>query len=599
MHDAHPVAVRGEYPRPQFVRADWMCLNGTWEFERDPNRSGRERGLGTPTGVYRESILVPFCLESQQSGIGETDFMAAVWYRRDFELPPDWLGKRILLHFGAVDYRAEVFINGNSVGVHQGGFAPFTFDISPWLNPGANMLTVCAEDDLRRGNQARGKQSKLYQSYGCYYTRTTGIWQTVWLEPVPTASLENVKFYPDPTNQKVLVEVAIRGADQDGKEMQVDLEARFDGSALGWASQGVRGSVVRLELSLDEYHAWQLGSPNLYDVSIRLRKMGGIVDQVETYFGLREVSLGAGGVFINGIPVFQRLVLDQGYYPDGVYTAPSDEDIKRDILLAMSLGFNGARLHQKVFDPRYLYWADRLGYLVWGEYPSWGLDVSNPESLTRFLPEWLDVVQRDFNHPSIVLWCPFNETWDRYHDKHARQDDEILRAVYQVTKVVDPTRPVIDTSGAFHVATDIFDIHDYEQDPTIFASHFEPLKSGGEPYVPYADRQAYQGQPYIVSEYGGSWWGAKGDSEGGWGYGRHASSTEEFLATYEGLTRTLLDNPGISGFCYTQLYDVEQEKNGLYTYAREPKFDEDGLRRIRRVNGEPSAFERNGPPQKG
>ena len=302
-------------------------------------------------------------------------------------------------------------------------------------------------------------------------------------------------------------------------------------------------------------------------------------------------------ILINGKPVFQRLVLDQGFYPEGIYTAPTDMALKNDIEISMGLGFNGARMHEKIFEARYIYWADKLGYLVWGEHANWGLNITTPMGLERFLPEWMEALERDFNSPALIGWCPFNETWDRkftlpengsWDPKGIRQDDEVLRIVYNVTKMVDKTRPVIDTSGNYHVVTDIFDIHDYEQDPEKFAEKFEPMKNGGKPFVNYPDRQKYEGQPYFVSEYGGIWWNPEQKDGKAWGYGQRPKSEEEFLKRYEGLTSILLRNPKICAFCYTQLYDVEQEVNGLYTYDRKPKFD---AKIIREINSRKAAIE--------
>jgi hypothetical protein len=290
-------------------------------------------------------------------------------------------------------------------------------------------------------------------------------------------------------------------------------------------------------------------------------------------------------ILLNNKPVYQRLVLDQGFYPTGIYTAPTDEDLRNDIEISMGLGFNGARLHEKVFEARFLYWADKLGYLVWGEHANWGLNITTPMGLERFLPEWIEVLERDYNHPSIVGWCPFNETWDLNGTK---QDDNILKLVYQATKAIDKTRPVIDTSGNFHVITDIFDVHDYDQNPETFSQRYEGLKTGEDVYVSFPQRQKYDGQPYFVSEYGGIWWNPGQTDQNSWGYGNRPKSEEEFIKRYKGLTETLLQHPKMCAFCYTQLYDVEQEVNGLYTYDRKPKFDPEI---IKAVNSQKAAIE--------
>lgn len=586
---------RPEYPRPQMVRPNWMNLNGTWEFEIDHGKSGRARGLNRGSALAGQ-ITVPFCPESTLSGVGYKDFMASVWYRRVFTLPASWETDRVLLHFGAVDYDAEVFVNGVSAGRHQGGYASFSFDITDRLVPGENTLVLCAEDDNRSGLQPRGKQSSQYHSHGCDYTRTTGIWQTVWLESVPGTYLQRVRYVPDPANAVLHVEALLNRPAAGGT---LTASASFCGNPVGTAAAIVTGNRCRLSVSLTECHLWEPGSPNLHDLVLTLSgtTTAGetLSDKVDSYFGLRSVSWDGNSIQINGKSVFQRLILDQGFWPDGIYTAPADDELRRDIERGMVMGFNGARMHEKIFEARYLYWADRLGYLVWGEQANWGLDITGPKGLAQFLPEWLESVARDFNSPALVGWCPFNETWD---EKRADgtgsipQDDDVLRQVYQVTKALDPTRPVIDTSGNYHVMTDIFDIHDYEQDVAAFAAKFADMRNGGRMlpngcmekwgtvFNTYPERQRYEGQPYFVSEYGGIWWNPAQVGTASWGYGARPGTEEEFLARFAGLTDTLLDNPNICALCYTQLTDVEQETNGLYTYEREPKFDPGVIRAI-------------------
>lgn len=610
-HSAQDMTIpRPEHPRPQMFRPDWMNLNGEWSFEVDAGATGRPRGLAQAETLSGR-ILVPFCPESRLSGLALLDFMAAVWYRRTFELPDGWAERRVLLHIGASDYRTEVWVNGRSAGVHVGGYSSFQFDITDLLKTGKNTVTVCAEDDVRSGRQPRGKQSAEYHSHGCEYTRTTGIWQTVWLESVARAYIRSSKYVPDPENGCLHVEALLSGPSEG---LVFEAEARFEGRPAGSASAIVCGDRVRLTLPLSERHLWQPGNPALYDLTLWLgaatmktvattdvpagmgsrseaisqpeQAEAGDADVVQSYFGLRSVSWGDKVFRLNGNPVFMRLVLDQGFYPDGIYTAPSDEELRLDIERSMAFGFNGARLHEKIFEPRFLYWADRLGYLVWGEHANWGLDITGAEGLQHFLPEWLESIERDFNAPSLIGWCPFNETWDLDGRK---QNNEVLRQVYLVTKAVDPTRPVIDTSGNFHVVTDLFDVHDYEQDPALFAANYAPMAEGGEAFVTYPERQKYEGQPYFVSEYGGIWW-SPGGSDASWGYGNRPKDEAEFLARYEGLTTALLDNPAITGFCYTQLTDVEQETNGLYTYDRKPKFD---VEIIRRVNLRKAAIEKD------
>lgn len=570
---------RPEHPQPQMERSAWRSLNGAWQFAFDFGRSGLDRHFERRDALDT-TITVPFCPESVLSGVHYTDFIPAVWYARAFTLTPEELSGRVLLHFGAVDYEAHVFVNGEPAGTHRGGYTSFCFDITDLCRAGENRLSVYAEDDNRSGKQPHGKQCESFDSQGCDYTRTTGIWQTVWLEFVPETYIQSVQYYSNITEGTLLVQAKLCGAGT------FTVQASFEGRPCGEASARAENGFAAVTLPLSELHLWDVGRGNLYDLTLTF---GG--DSVKSYAGMREVRIEGRSVLLNGRPVFQRLVLDQGFYPDGIYTAPDDSALVRDIELSLAAGFNGARLHQKVFEPRFLYHCDRLGYLAWGEMANWGLDYSDPAALEAFLGEWLDAVDRDFNHPSIVGWCPFNETWDR---EGRRQLDSLLAMVYRVTKQLDPTRPCIDTSGNFHVVTDIYDVHDYEQDPASFAAHYEAFRTGGAFYDAQAARQQYDGKkPMFVSEYGGIKWNPQGDVEKAWGYGDGPATEEAFIERYRGLTEALLSNPNMFGFCYTQLYDVEQETNGLYTYSREPKFD---MAVFHAINTQPAACETGAQP---
>ena len=570
---------RPEHPQPQMERSAWRSLNGAWQFAFDFGKSGLDRHFERRDALDT-TITVPFCPESVLSGVHYTDFIPAVWYARAFTLTPEELSGRVLLHFGAVDYEAHVFVNGEPAGTHRGGYTSFCFDITDLCRAGENRLSVYAEDDNRSGKQPHGKQCESFDSQGCDYTRTTGIWQTVWLEFVPETYIQSVQYYSNITEGTLFVQAKLCGA---GTFM---VQASFEGRPCGEASARAENGFAAVTLPLSELHLWDVGQGNLYDLTLTFGS-----DSVKSYAGMREVRIEGRRVLLNGRPVFQRLVLDQGFYPDGIYTAPDESALVRDIELSLAAGFNGARLHQKVFEPRFLYHCDRLGYLAWGEMANWGLDYSDPAALEAFLGEWLDAVDRDFNHPSIVGWCPFNETWDR---EGRRQLDSLLAMVYRVTKQLDPTRPCIDTSGNFHVVTDIYDVHDYEQDPASFAAHYEAFRTGGAFYDAQAARQQYDGKkPMFVSEYGGIKWNPQGDVEKAWGYGDGPATEEAFIERYRGLTEALLSNPNMFGFCYTQLYDVEQETNGLYTYSREPKFD---MAVFHAINTQPAACETGAQP---
>lgn len=552
---------RPEYPRPQLRRDEWISLNGVWEYEADRAVSGRERGLYKADSLTQK-ITVPFCRESVLSGIGDTDFCDCVWYRRTVTLPDGWrrCGRRVLLHIGACDWKTEVWINGVSAGTHIGGYVSFSFDITDLLTDGGQVITVCAEDRVRSRVQPAGKQSQRYASYGCSYTRTTGIWQTVWLESVPAAHICSLKYYPDITASRLTVEARCTGA--DGIELRA--AASYEGREVGEGGATVNGGVCVFDIRLNELQLWEVGAGRLYDLRLTLGE-----DSADSYFGMRNIALEDGIMLLNGKRVFQRLVLDQGFYPDGIYTAPSDAALVADIQRSLDCGFNGARLHQKIFEPRFLYHCDRMGYIVWGEHANWGLDISRPEAWRGFLPEWLEALGRDFNHPSVIGWCPLNET-------QGNQDTEFVKMLASLTRAYDPTRLYIDASGWAHVAgvTDIMDFHDYDQNPVSFRERYERV-AAGEPLD--TKPNPFPILPTFMSEYGGIRWAP--DREG-WGYGEAPKTEEEFIERFRGLTDALLDNPRMGGLCYTQLTDVEQEVNGLYTYDRKPKFPPEVFKEI-------------------
>jgi beta-galactosidase/beta-glucuronidase len=594
---------RPEYPRPQFTRPDWLNLNGTWQFEIDAGDSGLERGLRDRdlTG----QITVPFAPESTASGIGNTDFLRAVWYRRTIQIPVEWTGRIPVLHFGAVDHETTVWVDGVEVVRHRGGFTPFSAELRDAV-PGDEITIVVRARDTPNGSQARGKQSVEYANAGCLYTRTTGIWQTVWLEPVSAVRIERLAIVPLFAAGAFRVTVPLTAA-RPGSTVLVQLS---DGEGIvveaASAASADLAPEVTLVLPADRRRAWHPTDPHLYDVRVELRDAEGqVLDAVGSYAGLRSVAIDGKRFLLNGEPFFQRLVLDQGYWPDTLMTAPSDEALVRDIELGLRAGFDGARLHQKVFEERYLYHADRLGYLVWGEFGDWGgttvadsLDNGFSPS-TAIIPEWLEVVRRDINHPAIVGWCPLNETYAPPADRLTSLD-LVTRGLFLATRLADPSRPVLDVSGYAHrvVETTVYDTHDYEQDPVEFAAHHARLAEG-MPYVnPVAHIGAdpsdvpYRGQPYFVSEFGGLWWNpevaAGGASDAGWGYGTRPRTEEEFQRRFDDLTAVLLGNPAMFGYCYTQLTDVFQEENGIYRFDRTEKLD---VERVRAAQRRPAAFD--------
>ena len=582
---------RPEYPRPQFVRSDWLCLNGEWQFEIDPGDSGLDRGL--LNRELQERILVPFCPESTLSGIGNTDYLNAVWYRRQVTIPAAWGDRTVLLHFQAVDYDATIWINGYEVARHRGGFTPITCSLQGIARPSDSITIVVRARDNHRESQPHGKQSRLYANQGCDYTRTTGVWQTVWMEPVPEIRLERPRITPDLARSLFHVQQRIRGY-QPGTVLKATLWAGKTKVSEASLPVGVDFSPsVDLPVPPVHQRLWQPDDPFLYDLEIQLiDEAGEVIDQARSYAGLRSISIEGRKVKLNGKTIFQRLVLDQGYYPEGILTAPSDEALQKDIELSLSAGFNGARLHQKVFEERFLYHADRLGYLVWGEFPDWGCGGFGPadnhqQPGATYLTQWLEVLERDYSHPSIIGWCPLNETWQVISDKITVLDD-VTQGLFLAAKAMDTTRPVLDASGYSHRVrqADVYDNHDYEQDVAKFAQNHAGTRDGS----PLINRSAgmvisipYQNQPLMVSEFGGIWWNPEAKpGDYSWGYGNRPASLDEFYTRFEGLCNVLLDDPSMFGYCYTQLTDVFQEQNGLFKFNRQTKFDLQHLSRIQK-----------------
>ena len=589
---------RSEYPRPQFQRKTWLCLNGEWEFEIDSGDSGLERGL--LQRKLEQRILVPFCPESTLSGIGNADFLNAVWYRRDVIIPKEWQDQDVLLHFQAVDYDATIWVNGQEVTRHRGGFTPIQCNLGSLVQAGETATIIVRARDDHRKPKPRGKQVREYANNGCEYTRTTGIWQTVWMEPVNRIHLNRPRITPQAGRGVFQVELPLEGSLPGGRLVAILADERGEISRVEIGLGMDKSSVFELAVPADLQHLWEPGNPFLYQLNfLLLSPLGATLDEVSSYAGLRGISVDGKKVLINGKPVFQRLVLDQGYYPDGIMTAPSDEALVKDIELSRAAGFNGARLHQKVFEERFLYHADRLGYLVWGEFADWGVGGFGPahdhqRQSATFITQWLEVLERDYSHPSIVGWCPLNETWQVLGDQ-ITDLDEVTWGLYQATRTVDSTRLILDASGYSHRVplSDVYDSHDYEQNVDVFTAHHAACRQG-QPYINHGDRGRefsvpYRGQPFFVSEFGGIWWNPKAEQgEYSWGYGERVKNIEEWYARFEGLCSVLLDDPSMFGYCYTQLTDVFQEQNGLYYFDRQIKFD---LSRLHRIQTRKAAVE--------
>lgn len=573
---------RPEHPQPQFFRPTWLNLNGTWTFDFDFGKSGLERGLHRATALPH-AITVPFCPEAALSGVAHTDFIEAMFYQRNVTVPAEWQGlPRILLHFGAVDYHAQIYVNGELVCRHSGGSTPFTADLTGRVQAGQTFsLTVAVQDNTRSGAQGVGKQSMPYASAGCSYTRVTGIWQTVYLEATQDLALVACRCVPDFDGSRfVLTPTFTR--EQRGAALTVT--AKADGAAV--ASRTVPAvSGVPVALDIPAARPWSPDSPFLYDLEYTVtRPDGSEADRVQSYAGLRKISVEGNRILLNNRPIFLRMVLDQGFYPDGIWTAPSAQALENDIRLSMACGFNAARLHQKVFEPLFHYYADKLGYLTWAEYPSWGMacngNTSSPayfESEAHYLREWRACVERDANHPSIIAWSPLNETApnDRTPAHTLACYQRFVSDIYDLTHAIDPTRPVNDSSGWTHVKTDIWTTHNYCPDANALRKSFEAEGKGTVARNRPAVEPPYAGQPFVCDEWGGFKFipaDRRDATQAGWGYhGLVIDTPQQLLDKIAEQIDVLVSWPDCCGYCYTQLTDVEQEQNGVLCYDRTPK----------------------------
>ncbi|WP_054023096.1 glycoside hydrolase family 2 [Bacillus sp. FJAT-28004] len=578
-------AIRNEYPRPQFERPSWLNLNGEWEFEYDDSNVGSDNKWFERKRFDRK-IQVPFCYQSELSGINEKSFHDIVWYRKNVEVPTEFAGKRIILHFGAVDYEAKVWVNGHLVASHEGGHTPFHADITAVLNPiGPNSIVVRAQDYSKDVTLPRGKQYWKEQSEQVFYTRTTGIWQTVWIEAVNHAHVSRVRLTPDIDYNKIHIRSFIKGTELYNG-LRLSIKILFEGELIAEDIIRVMEQEEEVSIKLHDFNDHGLGrwwspeKPNLYDVEFMLLDGERELDHVKSYFGMRKISIEDGVICLNNRPYYMKLILDQGYFPGGVLTAPSDEMLRTDVELTKQMGFNGARKHQKIEDPRYLYWCDKLGLLVWGEMAN--AYQFSEQYVARIMNEWQEAVHRDYNHPCIVVWVPLNESWGTPNILIDKRQQHHASTLYYLTKSLDDTRPVISNDGWEHVKSDIYTVHDYESQEEILASRYATPEmsvkcdpQGRKIIVPGF---TYNGEPVQLSEFGGISY-IKDNGEG-WGYSS-ARDDQDFLNRLVAVMRPIIAAGGLQGYCYTQLTDVEQEKNGLLTFEREPKLP---IERYRELN---------------
>jgi beta-galactosidase/beta-glucuronidase len=578
------------YPRRQLQRSTWLNLDGTWRFHFDESASARH-----PRDIddWDRSIEVPFAPESRLSGLGDTGFHSDVWYSREFEVHRVD-GGRVHLHFGAVDYEARVWVNDVFVGAHEGGHTPFQLDITDVLVEGSQTVTVWAHDDPHNLVNPRGKQDWRLEPHSIWYPRTTGIWQTVWVEALPPAYVDRLTLTPHLERWEIGCEAVIQGGGNGAMQLRVRLTAGdqlLADDRYTIVENEVHRRIALSDPGIDDFRnelLWSPERPCLIRVDVQLLAGDRVVDEVRSYTALRGVALDRGRLLLNNRPYYLRLVLDQGYWPESLMTPPSEEAIIRDIQLVKQAGFNGVRKHQKIEDPRYLYWADKLGLLVWEEMPS--AYRFTHESVERITREWMDVIDRDINHPCVIVWVPFNESWGVPNLPSSPAQRNAVQALYHLTRTLDPSRPVIGNDGWESGATDIIGIHDYESDPGRLLARYHIEDGDGIPdllvngwpsgRVLTLEDHPHRGQPIMLTEFGGIAFGDPRDDvpPPSWGYSQGVDA-DDLAARYRGLLAAVHQVSAFAGFCYTQFCDTFQEANGLFYADRTPKLDLEVLRR--------------------
>ncbi len=603
---------RPEYPRPQFVRYNnWINLNGEWDFVfDDANKGLKERWYKRENSKYFDrKIMVPFCFQSKLSGIEDNSFHEVIWYRRIFEILTKFKNKKVLLHFGAVDYRCLIYLNGEYVGSHEGGYTGFSLDITNYLED-INDIVVRVEDPSQDLEIPRGKQFWKSEIESIFYPRVSGIWQTVWLEFLsPEFHIDDLKITPNIDKSQVVFDININGV--GFSELFLFVEVLFNNQTIaqdninldfiGKIGQRKNKKVVKERIEMynkkmfDEnptrfkfkvtipenlMFLWDTDNPNLYDLSLKIQneKTGEIYDEISSYFGMRKVSISDYGnkvkhILLNGKLLYQKLFLVQGYWPDSLYTPPSDDHIKKDIQYVIDFGFNGLRTHQKAFDPRFLYWCDKMGVLVWGEIGNaYRFSV---KSQLRLINEFVAEVERDYNHPSIIVWVPLNEGWGVSGAERDPKRGYYTSSLYFLIKSIDPTRLIIDDDGWWHTENnDVCTRHFYSTTNLLPATLEEEIRSH-KTSVPktYLKPYEYNGEPIIYSEIGGFGYDFQENVKKKWGYGGLIEDSESLFERVLELLKELdARKEWIQGFCYTELYDQFQEINGLLTFDREPKF---------------------------
>jgi len=576
-----------KHPNPQFYRKDFMVLDGEWDFAFDKENTGLKE-----CWQERESlplkINVPFVYQSKLSGIDSNEFCNTVWYKRSFMLNDAFCGKRCILNFAAVDYECDVWINSKHAVHHIGGYSSFKADITELLKDGENDITLRVYDNDFAKESMRGKQLWGTGEFGCWYKRYTGIWQSVWLEAVSEVRIEKFILKGDVDTNTVSIKAELTGVSEDD-DITADFNIVINETQVAKVNFKVLGGYINESISVDYALSpfrgsewWSPEHPNLYRMYITLAKNGNTVDEVQTYFGMRKLDCEYGRVLLNNFPFYHRSILNQGYYPDGYITPENDERIISDIKLIKSMGYNAMRIHQKIESPRFLYWCDRVGIAVWEEMPS--MYQYRELQAHNIMSEITAIVERDINHPSIFTWVMFNESWGVQQIRFDVQQQNLTKGAYFTVKSMDPTRFIISNDGWHQTESDIMTIHDYSAYGDEISNRYgtgsynigdNPV--AGQRRFAYANGHFYNGQPVMLTEYGGISYA----TDGGWGYNEKVKTEEEFLERFKSLTHAIRKIPYMTGYCFTQFTDVENEQNGLVTINREPKAD---IAKIRKIN---------------
>lgn len=571
------------YPRPQFVRNNWTNLNGEWDFTLDDEKIGEQKEF-FKIFPKDKKINVPYTYETKMSGINDQSVHENIWYLKNVDIKE--IKNKYILHFEGSDFITKLWINGKYVGMNIGGYHRFSFDITKFLIEGNNNFTIKVEDSLSK-SQPRGKQRYKNESWKCWYVQTTGIWKTIWLEEVPNTYIISSKLTPNYDENNVKVELLTNINEDTNANYELETELLFDNRIINIDKRTIEKDLIKyvIDIKDNEVKHWSPETPNLYDINYKLYKDGELIDEVSSYFGMRKISIDKDKLLLNDKEIYLKMLLDQGYWAESGLTPPNEEALIKDIELVKEYGFNGIRKHQKIEDERFLYYCDINGILVWSEMANCYEfnDISNK----YFTDEWQKVVEQNYNHPSIITWVPINESWGIPEVSTNIEEQQFTEKIYNITKSLDITRPVICNDGWQHTIADIITIHDYKQSGeelyNVYNSNLDILNNeiphNGDRKL-FSEGYKYNGQPIIMSEYGG----IALNSELGWGYGKQVKDENEFIERFEALTNAIKNTKYICGYCYTQLTDVQQEINGLVDENRNPKFSDRIIDKIRKIN---------------